>query len=97
MDHSKRRKNMLDTVAALKELLEPGLLGNYTWFEAVEVIAFSPTQATSDVLVRWYSRYVSFCAGKFLWNIHCTETRCKNSRVLCCRYKARSGSLSVVL
>lgn len=52
MDHSKRRKNILDTVTALKELLEPGLLGNYTWFEAVEVIAFNPTQNTSEVLVR---------------------------------------------
>lgn len=60
MDHSKRRKNMLDTVAALKELLEPGLLGNYTWFEAVEVIAFGPMQATSDVLVRnIFSIYVA--------------------------------------
>ncbi|NOV32634.1 hypothetical protein DDY07_23345 [Methylomonas sp. ZR1] len=51
---------MLDTVTTLKELLEPGLLGNYTWFEAVEVIAFSSTQATDEVLVRnIFSIYVA--------------------------------------
>lgn len=60
MDHSKRRKNMLDSVTALKELLEPGLLGNYTWFEAVEVIAFSSTQVDSKALVRnIFSIYVA--------------------------------------
>jgi len=60
MNQSKRRENMLDTVTRLKELLEPGLLGSYTWFEAVEVIAFSSTQATSEVLVRnIFSIYVA--------------------------------------
>lgn len=60
MDHSKRRKNMLDTVTVLTELLEPGLLGNYTWFEAVEVIAFNPAQAASEAVVRnIFSIYVA--------------------------------------
>lgn len=60
MDHSKRRKNMFDAAAALKELLEPGLLGNYTWLEAIEVIAFSPTQADSEAFVRnIFSIYVA--------------------------------------
>ncbi|HEY1138440.1 MAG TPA: VPA1262 family N-terminal domain-containing protein [Xanthomonadaceae bacterium] len=40
MDHAKRRSNMLEAVSSIKRLLEPGLLGNYTWFDAIEVIAF---------------------------------------------------------
>lgn len=60
MDHSKRRKNMLDAAAALKELLEPGLLGNYTWFEAVEVFVSSFEVATDQELVQnIFSIYVA--------------------------------------
>lgn len=60
MDHSKRRKNILDAAAALKKLLEPGLLGNYTWFEAVEVIASSFEVATDQELVQnIFSIYVA--------------------------------------
>ncbi|MBL8501084.1 MAG: hypothetical protein JNL77_10975, partial [Nitrosomonas sp.] len=51
---------MLDTVTGLKELIEPGLLGNYTWFEAIEVIAFSLPVATGETLVRnIFSIYVA--------------------------------------
>lgn len=39
---SARQQNMLEAVSALKELLEPGLLGHFTWFQAVEVIATGP-------------------------------------------------------
>lgn len=60
LNDSKRQKNMLDAATALRELLKPGLLGNYAWVEAVEVIAFSSTRGTDDVLVRnIFSIYVA--------------------------------------
>lgn len=60
MDDFKRRQNMLDAATALKGLLKPGLLGNYSWFEAVEVIAFGPVQTAGDASVQnIFSIYVS--------------------------------------
>lgn len=60
MNDSERQKNMLDAATALRGLLEPGLLGNHTWVEAVEVVAFSSALGTDDVLVRnIFSIYVA--------------------------------------
>jgi hypothetical protein len=60
MKHSKRKENMLSTVAALTHLLEPGLLGSYTWFEAVEVIAFGSKQENGEARVQnIFSMYVA--------------------------------------
>lgn len=42
MHVAKQQKNMLTAVAALKSLREPVQFGNFTWFEAVEVIATRP-------------------------------------------------------
>lgn len=42
-------KDLKDAVSDLKYLLEPGLLGHYMWFEAVEVIAFDSAN-NSDVV-----------------------------------------------
>lgn len=60
MDIAKRRENMANAVTELKSLLEPGLLGNFTWFEAVEVIATRPLQAVGKFQARnVFSIYVA--------------------------------------
>lgn len=60
MDASKRQKNMAAAVAELKSFLEPGLLGNFTWFEAVEVIAISPAGNAGEPQARnIFSIYVA--------------------------------------
>lgn len=60
MDVAKRQKNMANAVTELKSLLEPGLLGNFTWFEAVEVIARRPLEAADKFQVRnIFSIYVA--------------------------------------
>lgn len=43
MNDTKRLANLRDAATALKELVEPGLLGNFTWFDAIEVTTFEPT------------------------------------------------------
>jgi len=42
MHVAKPQKNMLTAVADLKSVLDPVQLGNFTWFEAVEVLAIRP-------------------------------------------------------
>ena len=60
MDVAKRQKNMASAVAELKSLLEPGLLGNFTWFEAVEVIATRSLKAPGRFQARnVFSVYVA--------------------------------------
>lgn len=60
MDKSKRQENMRSAVADLRRLLEPGLLGNFTWFEAVEVIAIRTREGTSQTEARnIFSIYVA--------------------------------------
>lgn len=43
MNDAKRAASLRDAATALKELLEPGLLGNFTWFDAVQVTRFEQT------------------------------------------------------
>jgi len=60
MDVAKRQKNMANAVTELKSLLEPGLLGNFTWFEAVEVIATRRLEAVGKFQARnVFSVYVA--------------------------------------
>lgn len=60
MDVATRQKNMANAVTELQGLLEPGLLGNFTWFEAVEVIATRPLEAPSEFQARnVFSVYVA--------------------------------------
>lgn len=60
MDRAKRQENMANAVTELKSLLEPGLLGNFTWLEAVEVIATRPLEATGEFQARnVFSVYVA--------------------------------------
>lgn len=60
MEASKRHKNMTTAVAELRSLLEPGLLGNFTWFEAVEVIATRPLETSGECQARnVFSIYVA--------------------------------------
>ncbi|MFZ3003408.1 MAG: VPA1262 family N-terminal domain-containing protein [Undibacterium umbellatum] len=60
MDRSKRKGNMLNAITVLKELLEPGLLGHYSWFEAVEVIAFIDVPGTKQKrVVNIFSIYIA--------------------------------------
>lgn len=60
MDRAKRRENMANAVTELKSLLKPGLLGNFTWFEAVEVIATRPLGAAGKFKARnIFSVYVA--------------------------------------
>ncbi|MYM96067.1 VPA1262 family N-terminal domain-containing protein [Duganella vulcania] len=47
MQESKQKEHLQEAVSDLKYLLAPGLLGHYTWFEAVELIAFREVQGTS--------------------------------------------------
>lgn len=44
MNDAKRAASLRDAATALKELVEPGLLGNFTWFDAVEVTRFELTR-----------------------------------------------------
>ena len=60
MNVEKRLENMARAVAELKSLLEPGLLGNYSWFEAVEVVATRPHESGDDFHARnVFSVYVA--------------------------------------
>lgn len=60
MNNSKRQENMREAVKALKELLAPGLLGNYTWLEAIEVIAFNrPKNSDKAVAHNIFSIYIA--------------------------------------
>ena len=44
MNDTKRVATLRDAATALEELLEPGLLGNFTWFDAVQVFRFEKTK-----------------------------------------------------
>lgn len=60
MDVSKRHKNMADAAAEINGLVEPGLLGNFTWFEAVEVIAIRAEGTSGEPQARnIFSIYVA--------------------------------------
>jgi hypothetical protein len=55
-----RLKNIQEAVSALNELIAPGLLGQFTWFEAIEVIAFGDTDLDGKKAVRnIFSIYVA--------------------------------------
>jgi hypothetical protein len=59
MDIVKRQENMAAAVAELKRLLEPGLLGAFTWFEAVEVIAMHTDASGDTQAYNVFSLYVA--------------------------------------
>lgn len=59
MDRLKQQKSMLDAVKVLEHFLKPGLLGNYLWFEAVEVIAFVPQLGARKAARNIFSIYVA--------------------------------------
>ena len=44
MNDAKRVASLRDAATVLKELLQPGLLGNFTWFDAVQVTRFEQTK-----------------------------------------------------
>lgn len=44
MNDAKRVFSLRDAATVLKELLEPGLLGNFTWFDAVQVTCYEQTK-----------------------------------------------------
>lgn len=44
MNDAKRASGLRNAAAVLKELLEPGLLGNFKWFDAIEVTTFEQTR-----------------------------------------------------
>lgn len=55
-----RLENIQKAVSALNELIEPGLLGQYTWFEAIEVIAFGSADSDGKKPIRnIFSIYVA--------------------------------------
>ncbi|WP_148278571.1 VPA1262 family N-terminal domain-containing protein [Burkholderia sp. KJ006] len=48
MDVIQRQDNINKAVISLRKLLEIGLLGQYTWFEAIEVIAFGNVDSAGN-------------------------------------------------
>lgn len=60
MDAKKRQATVAVAVEELNTFLEEGLMGNFKWFEAVEVIAFSvPAGAATRIARNMFSIYVA--------------------------------------
>lgn len=54
-----RLQNIKEAVGALNDLIAPGLLGQFTWFEAVEVIAFGTDPDGKKVVRNIFSIYMA--------------------------------------